>query len=212
MSRSSIIVKGLNVKLQGIPVLDNISFGLSQSHLAITGPSGSGKTTLAKALAGQLFFNGDVHITANAGQASVLLVEQHNEFKNSCNLSSFYYQQRYNSTESEDSATVKQSLSAYTEDITDGLLNRFNLYHCKYKPLLQLSNGEQKKFQLIQALLQCPEVLILDQPFIGLDKESRADLHQIINNISTAVTVIIITTHNEIPDSITHILNLIVAA
>ncbi|HWJ29174.1 MAG TPA: ATP-binding cassette domain-containing protein [Flavisolibacter sp.] len=208
MNKSSIIVKELSVKLQGTPVLDGISFELHHQHLAVLGPSGSGKTTLAKALAGQLFYNGEITITTGSGPESVLLVSAHNEFKNSCNLSSFYYQQRYNSTESEDSSTVIQSLSVYGEDIVDGLLGRFHLHHCKHKPLLQLSNGEQKKFQLIQALLQCPDVLILDQPFTGLDKEGRGELHQIIDHISTAVTVIIITTHNEIPDSITHIARL----
>src|SRR5439155_25012336 len=149
MSKSSIIVKELSVKLQGIPVLDDISFKLSQGHLAITGLSGSGKSTLAKALAGQLFFNGEVNIKAGAEPASILFVDQHNEFKNSCNLSLFYYQQRYNSTESEDSATVKQLLSAYKEDIIDVLLNMLNLYHFKNKLLLQLSNGKLKEFTLI---------------------------------------------------------------
>jgi len=221
MSNISIIVKNLKAKLQGQTVLDNISFTIyTQQHLAIIGESGSGKTTLAKAIAGQLFHEGTVTIQAEDASYNthVLLVGQQDQFKNLSNQSSFYYQQRFNSTESEDAATVEQDLNQTAAKIIhdsdqrmakiEGLLTRLSMQHRRHTPLIQLSNGEHKRLQLIRALLFQPKVLILDQPFIGLDVQTRKELHAIINHIATHTTIILITNSNEIPDSITHIAHL----
>ena len=110
----------MEIKQQGNVVLDEISFDLLPGqHLAITGASGSGKTMLAKAIAGQLFHEGSVILKgASSDQApSVLFVEYRNEFKNLSNQSNFYYQQRSNSTDSEDAFTVTQELNAFFEKI-----------------------------------------------------------------------------------------------
>src|SRR5260370_42252935 len=52
------------------------------------------------------------------------------------------------------------------------------------RPLIQLSNGENKRVQLAIALLEEPELLILDNPFLGLDTAGRELLHQIINELA----------------------------
>ena len=52
------------------------------------------------------------------------------------------------------------------------------------EPLIQLSNGENKRVQLVIALLENPELLILDNPFVGLDVEGRETLQHIIQTIS----------------------------
>ena len=221
MSDIAIIVKDLKAKLQGQTVLDAISFTLRpQQHLAIVGESGSGKTTLAKAIAGLVFHEGTVTIqTADTDyNKNVLFVAQQDTFKNLSNQSSFYYQQRFNSTESEDAATVMQNLTetavkAIPDRIRrtakiEALLTRLNMQHRSYTPLIQLSNGEHKRLQLIRALLFQPKVLLLDQPFIGLDVQTRKELHTLINDIATHTTIILITNSNEIPDCITHIAQL----
>lgn len=221
MSTTSIIVNNLKAKLQGQTVLDDISFTIyPQQHLAIVGESGSGKTTLAKAIAGQIFHEGTVSIYTNdtAPTKNVLFVAQQDAFKNLSNQSSFYYQQRFNSTESEDAATVEQDLmTAAIKIIPDSeqritqietLLTRLQMQHRKHTPLIQLSNGEHKRLQLIRALLYQPKVLILDQPFTGLDVPTRKELHAIINDIATHTTIILITNSHEIPDCITHMAHL----
>jgi molybdate transport system ATP-binding protein len=77
------------------------------------------------------------------------------------------------------------------------------------KPLIQLSNGENKRTQLAIALLSSPELLILDNPFLGLDAEGRATLHAIINGLAARkIQLLLITAANEIPESITHIAQL----
>ncbi len=213
MNQPSIIVNNLEVKMQGNIMLDDVSFILNEDeHLAIIGESGSGKTILAKALAGQLYHKGTIDIVK---QQKVVLVEQHYHFKNLSNVSDFYYQQRYNSFDADDSATVIDELVKVVMDQSNALesyhkieilLTLLEMQHRKDAPVLQLSSGEHKRFQLIKALLVPAGILILDSPFIGLDFKSREHLQQIINETAaTGTTVIIICDTQEIPGCITHI-------
>ncbi len=74
------------------------------------------------------------------------------------------------------------------------------------EPLIQLSNGENKRLQLAQSLLHHPSLLILDNPFTGLDIAGRKVLTEIINTISAeGIHVILITTPQEMPACITHV-------
>ena len=200
-------VRGLSVKLQQQQLLHNVSFALpAGGHLAVTGLSGSGKTLLAKAIAGRLFHQGEVLF--GTAKPHIVLVEQHYHFKNLSNTSDFYYQQRYNSFENNDALTVMDELQAVNSDeaAIDALLNQLQLQHRRQSPLLQLSSGEHKRFQLIKALLQQADVLIIDSPFIGLDVNSRAVLHQLINEkAQQGTTVIVIADAQQLPACITHV-------
>ena len=217
MNQPSIIVKNLEIKMQGNTVLDAVSFLLhNDEHLAIIGESGSGKTILAKALAGQLFYKGTIDIPS---PQKPLFVEQHYHFKNLANVSSdFYYQQRYNSFDAADSATVIEELVKVVMEQANALesfhkietlLTLLEMQPLKEAPIVQLSSGEHKRFQLIRALLAPAQILILDSPFIGLDINSRKRLQQIINETAaTGITVIIICDAHEIPRCITHIVTM----
>lgn len=200
-------VKGLSVQLQQQQLLHNISFALpAGGHLGITGLSGCGKTILAKAIAGKLFHHGDVIFTT--AKPHIVLVEQHYHFKNLSNTSDFYYQQRYNSFESSDASIVIDELLATNnnEAAIDELLTQLQLQHRKQSPLLQLSSGEHKRFQLIKAFLQQADVLIIDSPFIGLDVNSRAILHQLINKkAAEGTTIIVIADAQQLPECVTHV-------
>src|SRR5438045_5657875 len=89
------------------------------------------------------------------------------------------------------------------------LLSRLQLSHRKQSPLLHLSSGEHKRFQLIKALLVPSQLLVLDEPFVGLDIISRKQLDNILNEIAeTGTQIILITDAHQIPDCITHIAHL----
>jgi molybdate transport system ATP-binding protein len=212
MKQPVIIIKNARAQQNGQTLLDDVSFELCEGdQLAIVGAGGSGKSALAKAIAGKLFTSGSIEIRFNDAGALrpfVLMLEHNQAFKNLSNLSDFYYQQRYNSLDADDALTIDQELSGLNllREESLGVLEQFNLSHRRNTPLIQLSNGEQKKFQLAKAILQQPQVLILDKAFTGLDVESRAELHQIVNRIAaTGMTVILITDEYEIPACITHI-------
>ena len=107
-----LILEQLTVKLNGKNILDNISLTVHENECwAITGASGSGKTTLANTIAGQHFFSGNIFFPShNKSQVRVAVINQQHRFKNLSNMPDFYYQQRYNSSDSEDAMTVAQAL------------------------------------------------------------------------------------------------------
>ena len=88
-------------------------------------------------------------------------------------------------------------------------LTQLGMQHRKDAPIIHLSSGEHKRFQLIKAFFNPAQILILDYPFIGLDAASRIQLHKIINEIAAkGTTVIMITDAHEISECITHIVHL----
>ncbi|MBI1342290.1 MAG: ATP-binding cassette domain-containing protein [Terrimonas sp.] len=195
-------------------ILKDIGFCIrEQEQWAITGPVGSGKTTLAKVITGSIFYQGQVRYYREPTPA-VMLVEQQHRFKNLSNTQTFYYQQRFNSFDAEDSQTLREAFESFTgKNITEkkiaAHLERLHLTELFDKPLVQLSNGENKRLQLAEALASAPDMLILDNPFTGLDIEGRKTLHQIINDICRDGTqIVLITDPANLPACITHIATL----
>jgi molybdate transport system ATP-binding protein len=208
MACTQVIAKNISVIRQAC-LLNDISFALSEGeHLLITGSSGSGKTTLAKAIAGKMFYKGSV--TFDKDQPKIIFVEQHYFFKTLSNTNDFYYQQRYNSFDSEDALTVAQELLKITADESEieELLTRLDLFHRRNDSLLHLSSGEHKRFQLVKAFLQDADILILDSPFTGLDVSSREMVKQLIEQRSPASTIIVIADIEDISSTVTHVVEL----
>lgn len=208
MPRKLIELTNLSVKQAGMEVLKNIDLTIQYGEQwAILGNSGSGKTSLAKAITGKLFHQGIVHFYNDAG--SIQFVEQQHRFHNLSNTSDFYYQQRFQSQDSEDSVTVAQELQRFLDQQkkeTTAFIQLLELDTVWNKPLIQLSNGENKRVQLVKALVNNPSVLILDNPFTGLDISGRKLLHTLIDTITkNNIHVIIITSAEEIPGCISHI-------
>ncbi|MEO5682088.1 MAG: ATP-binding cassette domain-containing protein [Chitinophagaceae bacterium] len=196
----------ISVNAGGHPVLTNINCTIyQQEQWAIIGHSGSGKTTLAHVFTGQVFYRGalDWHLPPDSN-THIELVEQQHHFKNLRNTSSFYYQQRFNASDAADSHTVADVLKELTD--TEGWIYLLQLDNLLQKPVLQLSNGENKRLQLAKALLAHPAILILDNPFIGLDTEGRNTLHLVLDRIcAKGIHLILITSPAELPDCITHV-------
>ena len=199
-------LNGIAVNLGGSQVLDNIHLIIhEQEQWAIIGHSGSGKTTLAHIFQGKVFYRGELvyHFPENS-TAHIELVEQQHHFKNLSNTSSFYYQQRFNASEADDSITVAGALEGYSDK--ENWITLLHLNTLLQEPLLQLSNGENKRLQLAKALLANPALLILDNPFLGLDAEGRKTLHEILGNIcSKGIHIILSTSPTELPACITHV-------
>jgi molybdate transport system ATP-binding protein len=221
MNTACIILNNITVQQHGKTVLHDISLHIkSNQHLAVTGNSGSGKTVLAKTVASHIFYKGKIEISFTGNKKlfpKVVLAENAETWKNLSNISDFYYQQRFNSCDAENAITVAQSLELVTSHLSakekeikiSQWLAQFNLLHRANTPLIQLSNGEQKKLQLIKVLLQQPQVLILDKAFTGLDSKSRKELHNILNALAAeGTTIILITDDKELPDCITHVAEL----
>lgn len=199
-------LREVSVKQNGVTILQPLSLKIHQhEQWAIVGPSGSGKTTLANALAGKIFYQGNIEYflpDSDTHHSRVLMIEQQHHFRNRSNTTDFYYQQRYNSSDAEDALTVEEYLSGNESDWIDTL----HLKPLLQKPLIQLSNGENKRLQIVQALFRDPAILILDNPFTGLDTEGRTTLQNVLNAIVAAgIHIILITAQEQLPSSITHV-------
>ena len=199
-------VKDLTVNRSGKNVLEGISFSLAKNEsLAIIGPSGSGKTILGLALSKKIFYRGEI---SYSNDDKIIWVEQQHHFKNLQHTNDLYYQQRFNSYDTDETETVIQYLGEDAKKAEE-LFRDMKIEYLKDERLIQLSNGENKKLQLLKARLEKSSVIILDQPLIGIDKETRSWLHQQIDGFrKEGVLVIVITTPDEIPASISKVLSL----
>lgn len=209
-------IEQLTVQRNDQRLLDHVDLTIkNDEQWAISGPSGSGKTTLAHALSGRLHFSGKIEFNGIPDyHPHIVVVEQQHRFKNLSNTTDFYYQQRYNASDADNALTVTEALdlNKYAPSLLrcgisiNALPALLHIEHVMQEPLIQLSNGENKRLQIAKAILSDPELLILDNPFMGLDAEGRATLARVINTLNNSgVKIILITPPNEIPDSVTHV-------
>ncbi|WP_201738110.1 ATP-binding cassette domain-containing protein [Aquirufa antheringensis] len=202
-------ISDVSVSLGAKPVVSSISFQiLSGQKTAIVGPMGSGKTSLAKALAGRLFRTGEVFFSSRNPEkrAYVMLVEQQHQFKNRSNLSEFYLQQRFNSSDCEDAYTVEEELAGLA---LGDWVSVFELESLLKRPLIQLSNGENKRLQIVKSLAYQPDWLILDNPYVGLDVNGREILTKgLVSLDSKGIQFILVSSPGDVPDFINQVIEL----
>jgi molybdate transport system ATP-binding protein len=198
-------------------------------HWAIVGPSGSGKTALLKAIKGDYIVSRDGivrhyyqryiqshNISDPLFSHSQLLayVDVKHNFSNLAHTQDFFYQQRFNAGYSDETQTVEEYLREKeakaslkgTWDL-EKVISDFYLKNLRNKHLIKLSNGETKRLRIAAALLGNPVLLLLDDPFTGLDLNTRRRFEELFKEIAESGTALImITSPREIPDVITHVL------
>lgn len=203
----SIEFKNIVYRPDGKTILNDISFKLSVGQsMAIVGPSGCGKTTLGRLIARKLKPTAGKLIFAE--YLNCQMVEQQDNFMAISRIGSSYYGQRYENQGMEQSPTIQEYLQQIAEDI-DWVIDSLNISHLKNSKLMQLSNGERKRTQLAEALLHHPEVLVLDQPFVGLDLQSRQKLgRQIVELHYSGKTIILICDALHVPEEIDWVLEM----
>ena len=156
---------------------------------------------LLKALAGQMHplkgsasfsFQG-ISVDPYQLYKSVALVSftENNKHFNSQN---HYYQQRFESLEDEFSKSIRVSeylKNGSVEDKFSPLLQVLRIDEIMDRKLIQLSSGQRRKLMLANALKNEPKILLLDDPYIGLDASSRNDLNGALQVLSKNTQLII---------------------
>ncbi|MCK7306621.1 molybdate ABC transporter ATP-binding protein ModF [Enterobacter quasiroggenkampii] len=172
---------------------------------AFVGTNGSGKSALARALAGEL---------------NLLKGEYQSDFTRLTRLSFEQLQklvsdewQRNNTDllspgEDDTGRTTAEIIQDEVKDPTrcERLAEQFGITPLLNRRFKYLSTGETRKTLLCQALMSQPELLILDEPFDGLDVQSRAQLASLLASLNQQgyTLVLVLNRFDEIPDFIQH--------
>lgn len=188
MSKPCIQVRGLQVALSGRTVIEdaNLEVGTGE-FIGLLGPNGAGKTTLMRAILGLIPSSGTCTVTGSVG----------------------YVPQRHEVEWGFPINVYRTVLSGRTGLI--GWLKRpratdhaaaaeaLRLVHMEEfstRPIEELSGGQRQRVLIARALATQPHVLLLDEPFTGLDAPNTESLLELFEELSHRGTSIIMSTHN----------------
>lgn len=178
---------------------------------AIVGPNGSGKTLIADMMQRKFALKeGEITFGYDDKVSNLVKSIAFKDIYSLADCRNTYYQQRWHSTETDDVPTVADILKEYAgkEDLHQ-ILSFFAIEDLLPKRLIFLSSGELRKFLIVRSLLNHPRILILDNPFIGLDASSRdvlIDLLQQMTKLENVQVILLLSNPDDIPEMITHVL------
>ena len=194
-----------------------INFSLeADEHIAILGPNGGGKSELVNTLIGKypLLMNEVEYDFSPRASKMAFDNIRYMAFRDTYGDTaegSYYYQQRWNSQDADIYPTVAELMpEGGDETMRQKLYQMFGMDELLPKTSILLSSGEMRKFHLTKALIGNPRVLILDNPFIGLDKKTRTQLRDLLRTLITETDlqlILVLSKMEDIPDFITHIVH-----
>ena len=188
-------------------------------HIAIIGRNGAGKSMFVDLLTGRHPAFPDMVKYGFDEPYNNLKYISFRDTYGGDNDRTYFLQQRWNQMEiDEETPTVGQKLEeAYQLAGEDSPARRalqkhiYELFHLEGlldKYIILLSSGELRKYKLASSLFTNPRVLILDNPFIGLDQETRdqlKDLMAMLAHEQGLQIILVLAKTDEIPSFITHI-------
>lgn len=194
MNDTVIVANGLSKQFAQFKAVDNISFSVKRGICCgILGPNGAGKTTTLKMLVGNtLPTSGDLHVL------NWKIPEQSREMRYHIGI----VPQKDNL---DPDFSVTQNLRIYgsyfnvpspvLEERIPKILQFANLENKANALIHALSGGMQRRLSLGRALINDPQLLILDEPTTGLDPQARQLIWQRLRQLKTQGLSLILTTH-----------------
>ncbi len=226
--RASIILDDLTVDFDGHFQLNNINWVIEPGqHWLIAGANGSGKSALAAILAGEgdhlsgtlSGLPGSDSLRGSDSQQSRNSLQGSGSLQGSVALVSYERQAELIAAElRKDDADILDVISEGTpvaeiiaevcldDDLAQTLVATLGLDPLMDRSFRKLSTGETRKVMLIRALTSRPELLVLDEPFDGLDHDSLQWLQDYLTTLAeTAPMVLVLNRFDECPGFITHV-------
>jgi len=192
----------------------NLDF-LAGEQIAIIGPNAGGKSLLVDMLTGKsaLALGNQVKYDFTPAPTNKVYRNiKYITFRDTYGSSdtNYYYQQRFHAVDQDEAPLTRNVLGDYEEDALQKQL--FDLFHIdKFldKPIITLSSGEMRKFQLTKILLTRPRIVIMDNPFIGLDANTRIQLAELLTQLSSLPylqIILVLSMLDDVPEFITHVI------
>ena len=183
-------IKNINKSFSGKQVLHDISFTVTSGKaMGFLGRNGAGKTTTIRALmdvfepdSGEFLLDG-VKFDPSTSRVGYLPEERGLYGKEKILPQLIYF------------ATLRGATPAQAKVSAEALLERFGLGAVKNQKLETLSKGNQQKVQIAQALLNDPDIIILDEPFSGLDPVNSIVLEEVIKESIEKGKLVIFSSH-----------------
>ncbi len=172
--------------------LKGFSLELNPGVLGLLGPNGAGKTTLMSILAtitrateGKVTWNG-TDVASNPDGLRAVLGFLPQDFGVYPNLNAVEFLEYLAAVKGLDAATSRRRI--------DELLNLVNLADVRKRPLGGYSGGMKQRVGIAQALLNDPQLLIVDEPTAGLDPEERVRFRNLLSDLA-GERIVILSTH-----------------
>jgi ABC-type multidrug transport system ATPase subunit len=172
--------------------LRNFSLDIKPGILGLLGPNGAGKSTFMRMLAtitkptdGAILWN-DIDIVRSPDTLRAVLGYLPQDFGVYPNLNAVEFLEYMAAIKGLDSITAKKRI--------DELLELVNLKDAAKRPLGGYSGGMKQRVGIAQALLNDPQLLIVDEPTVGLDPEERVRFRNLLSDLS-GERIVILSTH-----------------
>jgi ABC-2 type transport system ATP-binding protein len=172
--------------------LKGFTLELQPGVLGLLGPNGAGKTTLMSILAtitrateGRVTWNG-TEVASHPDELRAVLGFLPQDFGVYPNLNAVEFLEYLAAVKGLDAATSRRRI--------DELLNLVNLTEVRKRPLGGYSGGMKQRVGIAQALLNDPQLLIVDEPTAGLDPEERVRFRNLLSDLS-GERIVILSTH-----------------
>lgn len=172
--------------------LRDFNLNLSRGILGLLGPNGAGKSTLLRILAtvtnptqGKVFWN-DHDIVHEPDILRGVLGYLPQDFGVYPNLNAVEFLEYL--------AAIKGLERKTTRQRVENLLQVVGLHEVRHRPVGGYSGGMKQRVGIAQALLNDPQLLVVDEPTVGLDPEERANFRALLSDLS-GDRIIIFSTH-----------------
>ena len=194
-------------------------------QIAIVGDNGSGKTLLAANITGaHPLYPGQIAYDVTPSESSMVSDNlRYITFKDCYGGDSertYFLQQRWNQQEIDENTPTTGALlekeflltgpdTSARREFQHNLYKLLHLEHLLDKYIILLSSGELRKFKLACALFCNPRVLMIDNPYIGLDIETRQVLTEVLIGVIASrplLVILLLSRSDEIPPFITHVI------
>jgi ABC-2 type transport system ATP-binding protein len=187
-------VRNLCKRFSGIPAVDDVSFSAQQGQVTgYLGPNGSGKSTTIKMIAsliettsGAILFDGEpIHGDLIAYKQRMGYVPEEPYLYS--HLTGLEYLEMV--------CQLRNLPAKRIGGRIDGLLRLLSLHGDRHAPISAYSKGMRQKVLLSAALLHNPDLLLLDEPFSGLDVSTGLVLRELIQELARRGKVILFSSH-----------------